>query len=281
MFFLPRFSGQWPAPSIFSKKRFLRTAFCLVWCVAVLYSENAWAVQPVEVIRKNPQDFLINQGPAMCASTAFYMIFRYYGDHEKKPPFFFDETGKPLNLLETPQDFLSSKKGNGLKRLSKTAKIAQWINPEGGATKWSKLKHGAEDLYFKPHPKKPAERYYTRVESNDALIKNKKKNRAVKKEIMLTRIVPLLDRNQPVLVHLSRAHAPGHYIVVIGYDTQTNQVYYVDPNEKDKSAIIRRIDYNAFATTRWYKGHVPKLWGKAVWSGKFLSFKRDWHGQGK
>ena len=277
MAYLQTCSSHLPAPVFSSRKLFLGTALCLIWCITVCHSQNAWAVQPVEVIKKNPQAFLINQGPAMCASTAFYMIFRYYGDHEKKPPYFFDAAGKPLDLLETQKDFLASKSETGLRRLSQTAKIAQWINPEGGATKWSKLKHGAEDLYYKSDPNKPPERYYRRVESNDTLIKNTKENRAVKKNIMLTRILPLLDQNQPVLVHLSRAHAPGHYIVVIGFDTKKNQVYYVDPNEKERSNIIRQIDYHSFATTRWYKGHVPKLWGKAIWSGKFLSFTRNGH----
>ncbi|MBU0992654.1 MAG: C39 family peptidase [Proteobacteria bacterium] len=230
-------------------------------------NENALAMQPYESIGKNPKGFLVNQGPAMCAPTAFYMIFKYYGDCYKKPPFFYDEKGNVIDLYETGDDFTSNNK-----RLAKGAKIAQWINPQGGATDWRKLKKGAEDLFFKSDPKGAMVRYYQTIDSNDTLIKTGKKNEKTKKDLMEKRILPLLEKNQPVLVHLSRKYASGHYMVVIGYDKKSETVYYVDPNEKDMNAILRKIGYNEFANTNWYEGHVPKLWGKAIWSGKFLSF---------
>lgn len=251
---------------------------CLLFIATLLtgvffFTETPFAMQPYEVIEKNPEKFLVNQGPAMCASTAFYMIFKYYGDADKNPSFFYDEKGKPLDLSENEAASPSSKKKTHNKnRLEKGSKMGRWINPMGGATKWSRLKEGAENIYYRKAPGGPLVRYYNVIDSHDPLIHKTKKNQKIKKDLMENRILPLLEQNRPVLVHLSRANAPGHYIVVIGYDKKSGNVYYVDPNEKDLSRIVRKIDYDAFANTRWYVGNVPKLWGNAGWSGKFLSF---------
>ena len=212
---------------------------------------------------------MVNQGPALCGATAFYMIFRYYGDAFKAPSFFYDEKGKPLDLSEDEDTYTASKEKT---RLAKGSQIAEWINPYGGGTKWSQLKKGAENLYFRPDLNGPLSRYYTLVDSNDTLIQNTKKNKKTKKDLMLNKISPLLEQNRPVLVHLARTNASGHYIVLIGYDKEKETIFYVDPNEKDTSSIVREIDYETFANTKWYEGAVPKAWGKAVWSGKYLSF---------
>lgn len=231
------------------------------------------AMQPVEVIQKNPHQFLVNQGPALCAATAFYMIFRYYGDASRPTSFFYDDKGNPLDFSEGGDTYATSKRSSSPKpRLAKGAQIAEWINPYGGGTKWSQLKKGAENLYFRSEPNGPLSRYYTIIDSNDSLIQNTKKNRKTKKELMENKILPLLNQNRPVLVHLARESASGHYIVVVGYNRETETVYYVDPNEKESASIVRQIDYDSFANKKWYEGNVPKIWGNAVWSGKYLSF---------
>lgn len=233
------------------------------------------AIQPYEAMKKAPGSFYIQQGPAMCGPTAFFLIFNYYKDNQIPSPYFFDKNGNIVDLFQ-PIPKLKGKMNKNIdqERLTQETKISKWINPEGNATRWSRLKEGAKNLYHKDTHGN-LKNYYTIVRSNDAAISGTHEGIKTRKKILETEILPFLDKNHPVIVHLKRKGLfSGHYIVLVGYDQIKGSVFFIDPNKKNSDPVIQHVDQNRFVGKSWYKGSAPRYWGKAEWDGKWLGFCR-------
>ena len=90
-----------------------------------------------------------------------------------------------------------------------------------------------------------------------------------------------LQNKFPVILHLRRTHDsypyawyPGHYVVLMGYDTETKEVYIMDPFQPYESHRVMTVDYDSFIMTRWYQatGSLAYMYPDARWDGTWIGF---------
>ena len=98
-------------------------------------------------------------------------------------------------------------------------------------------------------------------------------------------IVPFLETNSPVIAHLKRPYGVyGHYITLIGYNADTDEILYLDPynadfdprnstfdpDTADWSQVIQSIPLETFITSAWYDNSENEY--NAWWDGEWLGF---------
>ncbi len=251
-------------------RRWKRAALFTIITALCMLSGTARAVQPVQAISKNPEQYFAKQGPAQCGPTAFYLVLKFYGDTGKGHPYFYDREGSPIDLGRCGQ----GNDKNQAEIVTENSPVSAWIKGNDASTAWSSLLAGIRGLYYK-NEKGSFSRYYPVVDSYDSVTPISKKGSQIRKTNFTMRLVPeFLDKNRPVIIHLKRKWPfPGHYVVLIGYDSTVKKVYYMDPNGEINS-VVKSVDADEFVDTFWYAGNAPALWGKARWSGKWVGFYR-------
>ena len=253
------------------RQRGRRVALFAIITALFVQSGTAHAVQPVEAISKYPEQYFAKQGPAQCGPTAFYIVLKFYGDTCKGYPYFYDREGSAVDLGRCGP----GNDKNQTEIVDENSPASAWIKGNDASTAWSSLLAGIRGLYYK-NEKGYFNRYYPVVDSYDTVTPISKKGSRIRKTNFIMKLVPeFLDKNRPVIIHLKRRWPfPGHYVVLIGYDSTAKKVYYIDPNG-EKNSVVKSVDADEFIDTFWYAGNAPALWGKARWSGKWVGFYRD------
>ncbi|MBF0224090.1 MAG: C39 family peptidase [Desulfobacterales bacterium] len=236
--------------------------------------EKATAIQPYEVINKDPTAFFVPQYVATCGATSFYMIFKYYSDHLYQDGYFYKKNCNSIvplceNIPEpggiTPETC----------KITKSSKIWKWITTTDVELLWSDLVHGAEDLYYKNQG--VCDRYYNIVEYNSEEIGYDKNNpeaqvNTKKRELLNYFTENFLKKNKPILIHIKRVVVAGHYVVIIGYDKKNKKVYYVNPNKEDDDPVIQEVNDEEFIMQKWY---ITDNEVDGRWDGKWLGFYHE------
>lgn len=225
--------------------------------------------QPYETIMEGPAAYFVHQGPSQCGPTAFYMIFKYQGDHLPG--------AGPTNA-----DLTETIPGVEVPVLDESSKIAAFIRSQPGTypagTDWRRLEEAARSL------RRGAKAFYPCIHSNPHETANDGQGNAEREVIFERDLVAFLETDTPVLIHLKRPYGmPGHYLTVIGHDPGTGEVLYLDPNnqaldprtegfdpdEADWSQAVERVPLSEFVAGYWYKqpGTLD-----ARWDGKWLGF---------
>ncbi|MFY9398093.1 MAG: C39 family peptidase [Desulfomonilia bacterium] len=225
--------------------------------------------QPYGAIIDDPAAFFVHQGPSQCGPTSFYMVFKYLGDHLPGA----GPTG--VDLAETIP-------GDGVPVLDRSSKIAAYIRSLPGTssagTDWRRLEAAARSL------RRGAKAYYPCIQSNPRETADSVKGKAEREAIFDRDLVAFLETGTSVIVHLKRPYGvSGHYLTVIGYDTVSGEVLYLDPNnraldpraegfdpdEADWSRAVERVPRSEFIAGHWYKRPGTLA---ARWDGKWLGF---------
>ena len=239
-------------------------------CFIVAAAVSASAMQPYEIIQKDPKAYYAKQAGPQCGPAAFYMLVKYYKDHLKR---FYDTSGNPVDLsLGSNHDKNNTRALPD--RVTGESGVSQWIKGGARSTGWKRLLNGTRELYSK-NKEGNLQRYYTCVDSHDSMTGRNKKGGETRMTNFKKRIKPLfLNENRPVIVHLKRRWPfPGHYIVLVGYDESKGVVYYMDPNLEEYDDLIQEVPFKTFIDDDyWYEGNAPAFWGNARWSGRWLGF---------
>lgn len=189
------------------------------------------------------------QGSSQCGPTALYTVFHYYNAENVYTGMHCDRNVDLSTALET---------------VTKDTAFCQWVN--GGSafgTSWSQLKYALMDLRL------DCERLFA-VELQD---KPTDLDTVLGQTERMARLDYIHDnyliKKRPVIIHLSRVSATGHYLVLIGYDKSTQTVYYADPNK----GRIQFVKLDDFIKTEWYRAPTNPLDANvAYWDGEWMGF---------
>lgn len=248
----------------------------LAFSIFIFYSLCAMAIQPLDVIATDPPRYQVRQGAAQCGPAAFYTIFRYYGDDSRSYMFSNGSYGPLIDLScdsNSPGNTAYVNTSTGVV-VTEGCAVSAWMKGTDISTGWEKLSDAIRDLCF-VNSTGQREKYYTVVESYDYTLSGSEKDYDVRKINFHDRILKLfINRNRPVIIHLKRRWPfPGHYIVLIGYNSSSSTVYYMDPNSL-QGDVVKSVVLDDFLENYWYAGRAPFWWGKARWSGKWIGFYR-------
>lgn len=248
-----------------------------ILCIDVLLNGNVYAIQPVDVIRKDPVSYFVKQGPAQCGPSSFYMIFHYYEDNEKAILFTDGMNGVPFSMRICDNDVKSNpvRANESIIRITEKSPVSRWMKGTDNSTGWEKMTAAIRNLHY-INNKNSRERFYQFIDSYDNITGSSKADKEIRRSNFIQRIVPgYLDNNRPVIVHLKRSWPfSGHYIVIVGYDKKTTTVFYMDPSG-ESSDIIKKIQLDDFLNSGWYSGESTWWWGPARWSGRWIGFYRE------
>lgn len=247
--------------------------------IFVLFISGAYlyAVQPVDVIRKNPSAFFVRQGAGQCGPASFYIVFRYHGDDRRAYMFSKGADGRlfSMGIDSLPRDENAGGINNRPVIIKKDSPVSQWMNGRDNSTGWGELTTAINNLYY-VNDRNNRERFYSVIESNDRATEPGQKHLQARQREFFNRIVPLfLNSNRPVIVHLKRKWPyPGHYIVLVGYDPALAAVFYMNPNDAD-SDMVRSVPADRFLNSYWYEANPELRWGRACWNGQWIGFYRQ------
>ncbi|NLV67182.1 MAG: hypothetical protein GXY14_05845 [Spirochaetes bacterium] len=244
----------------------------LMTAIILLQGVFIYAMQPFELIRKNPAGYYVKQGAGQCGPASFYIIFRYDGDDRRAYRF---SKGKKGPLFSMQINDQAVGQGGNAVVIDRKSPVSKWMNGRSGSTGWNELTAAVKGLYYL-NSSNVREKFYSSVESNDRATEPVVKNLEQRRSEFFERIVPaFLNRNRPVIVHLKRKWPyPGHYIVLAGYDPVSRTVYYIDPNGSSEE-ILRSVQVDDFTGTYWYESSRELRWGRACWNGQWIGFSRN------
>lgn len=237
--------------------------------MTLLVSGSENGIQPYVEIQKDPRAYYVHQDSALCGQTSFYMMLKYHGDTLPG--------AGPTNtdLCETIPNESAAVVSASTKVYGYLSSFSSDLLP---GTKWSDLEAGSLALRKNSHALYPC------IQSNPEGSENSEAGARTRTGIFDGDLVPFLETGAPVLIHLKRPYGvSGHYLVVIGYDSNTDEVMYLDPNDPqfnpraaaydpdvlDWSEAVRKVKREAFIGTAWYRksGYVD-----AFWDGRWLGF---------
>lgn len=237
---------------------------------------------PYETIMNNPSSYFVPQASGLCGPTSFYMAFKYHGDHLKTTSTGYSD---PADLMETvnyPDEITEDTKiakyiqtkddeSNSLSGISLTGlkNSAQDLMDGSGNTFYNDVRYGINDL----------------TGTDDSTSEEKE-------AIFLNEIVPMLDTNTPVVIHLWRSIGSGHYVLVVGYDATEGMVYFMDPyitnhegnecacavtpttTDGDWTCFLQKVDFTDFIYEYWYKSDQTGVYN-ARWDGNWIGFRQE------
>lgn len=211
--------------------------------VFVLFSLKAYGMQPYE----NPDFKVIGQGSAPTGVAAFYMIFNYYQD---QGIYLNSETGSTVALNQT----LASKITYG-------SQIWNWINNGLYLAGFKELRYAA----YKLNDYNTGKAHYVTEMNTNFTYRADSQTRINTLDYITERY---LKKNRPVIIHMnpSTAFLSSFYMVLLGYDENTGNVYYACSRDGGYRGIA---SYDDFINGYFYKtGSVQQ----ARWDGEWLGF---------
>lgn len=235
-----------------------------------------YALQPVDLIRKNASSFYVKQGPGQCGPASFYIVFRYYGDDSKDFLFSKGANGSLFRMgkNDLQGDAVSGGGNDSPVVIKKNSTVSKWMNGSDNSTDWGELTAAVNNLFL-VNNNNGRERFYSVIESEDrASVPDGGSLQARRKNFYDMIVARFLNRNRPVIVHLKRKWPyPGHYIVLIGFDPATATVYFMDPNDSTGD-IVKKVSLDDFTGLYWYEANPELRWGRACWNGQWIGFYR-------
>lgn len=223
--------------------------------------------QPYETILEDPQAFYVHQDTSLCSVTAYYMIMKYYGDNLPGAGPTNVDLAEIIPNDEMP--VLTAAAKLALYLLSNTKDVLNSYVFENST--YNLVKDGAalyECIQFNPT-------YYgASVKGNNA-----------RAAIFEQDIVPFLQIDAPVFIHLYRPYGlSGHFITLVGYDAAADEILYLDPNNPgfdprvkgyapgslDWSQVVQRLPLDTFIRKSWYKS--TGFYYGARWDGRWIGF---------
>lgn len=214
------------------------------------------------------EDIYTHQGPNQCGPACFYMVFKYYKDYT------FEGT------LSISPDCIGDSILNGISEIFSVilsdSWVSQWLNTNADGITCDQF---IEKIGFISICEADVSRpFYSAVEGSCAVlgIDSDNPSSAInmeKKERFSYIVTNYLINKYPVLIHLRRGtYYPGHWIVLTGYDSKKNEVYYMNPLKEDTAPIIETIGYDSFIIEGWYT-HADFWWyPDAYWDGTWIGF---------
>lgn len=220
-----------------------------------LYELGNPAAHPFNDVVQPYQDSefrVVPQGSGQCGPASLYTIFHYYrGENVYRDA----DCNETLDL--SPE----------LSAVTHDTKFCNLVNGgKASGTSWSELKYAVKDLRL------DCERQFA-VELVDTKTELKSPEGIEERMLRLNTIFErYLVHKRPVIIHLSRSSwRPGHYMVLIGYNQETQSVYYADPN-KGKIGIV---SLKSFLNDLWYRSPSdPTDDNLAYWDGSWMGFYR-------
>ncbi|HOO73535.1 MAG TPA: C39 family peptidase [Spirochaetota bacterium] len=221
-------------------------------------------------------DFFVKQDDSLCGPTSFYMIFKYYDDPSSGA------------VLSTSGECLENMILSGISEIFSIIVSGSWI------TRWldsvvdgidctnfykkiSALSQCIGDMGFP---------FYAVVDGScdvtgeDAEEYDAESN--IERRERFNYILKNFLRNgYPVILHLGRMYDgypllwyPGHYVVLMGYDTAEKKVHIMDPFQDIETRQVMTIDHDSFIMERWYHtaGLLSYFYPDARWDGTWIGF---------
>ena len=195
-------------------------------------------------------NFFVKQGTGQCGPTAFYMIFRYYGDNNFIGDFTeLPECSEKLSLQEE------------LTEVTADSGVSRWLGVTGSGIGIASLKEKISLLSTdRNYPW-----YITGGETSTT---------TVLRETRFMEIYNSFLKNDiPVIIHISRPALTGHFMVLVGYDPRHGIVYFVDPNKDDSSPDVQSIGLYDFLNSQWYESPENPLTPYGYWDGTWIGFR--------
>ena len=224
-------------------------------------------IQPYETILEDPQAYYVHQDSAMCSATAYYMIMKYYGDHLPG--------AGPTNV-----DLEETIPNDDMPVLTAESKIALYLFSNTQDVLYSYVfENGTYNL------SRDGEAFYTCIQFNSTYYGTTTKGDNARTAIFESDIVPFLQIDAPVFIHLQRPYGiTGHFITLVGYDEETDEILYLDPNNSqfnpsadgydpdslDWSQVVQRLPRETFIKKSWYESESFSY--KARWDGRWIGF---------
>jgi len=223
--------------------------------------------QPYETILEDPQAYYVHQDASLCSATAYYMIMKYYGD----------------NLLETGPtnvDLAEIIPNDDMPVLTAAAKLALYLLSNTQDVLYSYVfENSTYNL------SKDGAAFYACIQFNSTYYGTTTKGNNARVAILEKDIVPFLETNAPVFIHLYRPYGiSGHFITLVGYDAATDEILYLDPNNSqfdprvvgydpdnlDWTQVVQRLARDTFIKKSWYKS--SGFLYNARWDGRWMGF---------
>jgi len=223
--------------------------------------------QPYETIIEDPQAYYVHQDTSLCSATAYYMIMKYYGDHLAG--------AGPTNV-----DLAEIIPNDEMPVLTAAAKLALYLLSNTKDVLYSYVFENSTYNLIKD-----GTAFYECIQFNPTYYGTTAKGNNARAAIFEHDIVPFLQIDAPVFIHLYRPYGlAGHFITLVGYDAATEEILYLDPNNPgfdprangydpdslDWSQVVQRLPLDTFIRKSWYKS--SGLSYNARWDGRWIGF---------
>jgi len=198
-------------------------------------------------------NFFVKQGSGQCGPTAFYMIFRYYGDNNYMGEF--TELPGCDQILPLQEELVEVTSDSG---------VSKWLDVTTSGIGIGSLKEKISRLTTdRNYPY-----YITQGDTSTTTILHEARFMIIYNNF--------LRNDLPVIIHLARPALTGHFMVLVGYDPRHRVVYYVDPNRDDGVPAVQNVDLYDFLNTQWYESPENPLTAYGYWDGTWIGFR---HGE--
>lgn len=247
-----------------------------VLLISIFYYGEKYAIA-LQPYQNNFEKYYVRQGPGQCGPAALYIIFKYYGDHERKDITYYK--GPDVNMQNSERRMLNIKlqiPSSSRRRLTRDSGIAAWINGSERSTDWAEMVGAVENLYYSRDGHNFI-KYYSVIKTGGYTDSGKSGVKERYRRFMDIIYPRFLSKSRPVVIHLKRMWPfPGHYLVIAGFDRDGGQVKYTDPNTEYGDNIIKKIDLDDFIKEKWYQSPSYPWWYPAArWDGRWLGFYRE------
>lgn len=198
-------------------------------------------------------DFFVKQGSAQCGPTSFYMIFRYYGDNTY--PGEFTELPDCADVLPLQEDLAEVTSDSG---------VSRWLGVTSTGITAGNLKEKISRL--------STDRNYPWYITEGDI----QKTDTLQEERFSVIYNNYLRNDLPVIIHISRpAPLTGHYMVLVGFDPQHKNVYYIDPNRDMEAPVVQSVGLESFLDKQWYESPDNPLIPYGYWDGTWIGFRHE------
>ena len=222
-------------------------------------------------------DFFVKQGNSLCGPTSFYMIFKYYNDTSCE------------EYLSTSSECTENSLLSGISEIFTTVFSTSWVgnwldsasDGIGCSVFLEKINNLHQCIGTTAFP------FYAVLEGNCEVTEEAPDDynagaNVIRRERFDYIVEYFLKYEFPVIIHLRRIYDdypylmyPGHYVVVMGFDTATREVYIMNPYQDLDDNGVMTVPYDSFIMERWYQstGYMEALgYPDARWDGQWIGF---------